>query len=87
MADKLFPPWQAAVLESWASACQFAAAAKFARMDVEVERLAETTIKDKRLALPGPSQFSVPLCLAYPEQGSILFETGATRGTTRPSAR
>ncbi len=24
---------------------------------------------------PGPARFSVPLCLAYPEQGSILFET------------
>ena len=48
---------------------------KFAQMEVEVEKLAETTIKDKRLALPGPARFSVPLCLAYPEQGSILFET------------
>src|SRR5208283_1991260 len=27
-------------------------------------------------ALPGPSQFSLPLCLAYPEQGSLLFESG-----------
>ena len=34
--------------------------------------------KDKRLALPGPARFYVPLCLAYPEQGSILFETGTT---------
>ncbi len=59
---------------------------KFAQMDVDVEKLAETTIKDKRLALPGPARFSVPLCLAYPEQGSILFETaepGARRGHRR----
>ena len=70
-----FLPGRPAVLESWAPPAQFAAAAKFAQMEVEVEKLAETTIKDKRLALPGPSRFSVPLCLAYPEQGSILFET------------
>jgi hypothetical protein len=75
LAGRLFPPWETAMLESWAPPAQFAAAAKFAQMDVEVEKLAEATINDKRLALPGPSRFSVPLCLAYPEQGSILFET------------
>jgi DNA segregation ATPase FtsK/SpoIIIE-like protein len=75
LARRLFPPWEPGVLESWAPPAQFAAAAKFAQMEVEVEKLAETTIKDKRLALPGPSRFTVPLCLSYPEQGSILFET------------
>ena len=74
-AGKLFPPWEPPVLETWTPPAQFAAAAQFAKMAVDVEKLAETTIKDKRLALPGPARFSVPLCLAYPEQGSILFET------------
>ncbi|MCX6930404.1 MAG: FtsK/SpoIIIE domain-containing protein, partial [Verrucomicrobia bacterium] len=74
-AAKLFPPWQAPLLASWAPPTEFAAAAQFARLEVEVEKFAETAIRDKRLALPGPSRFSVPLCLAYPEQGSILFET------------
>ena len=36
--------------------------------------------KDKRLALPGPAKFSVPLALAYPLEGSILFETAKTGG-------
>ena len=74
-AGKLFPPWEPPLLKAWTPPAQFAAAAQFARMAVDVEKLAETTIKDKRLALPGPARFSVPLCLAYPEQGSILFET------------
>src|SRR5205807_5466240 len=34
--------------------------------------------KDPRLALPGPARFSLPLALAYPNQGSILFETATT---------
>src|SRR5208282_2104333 len=34
--------------------------------------------KDRRLALPGPATFSVPLVLAYPLEGSILFETART---------
>ena len=38
---------------------------------------AETAARDKRLTLPGPARFTVPLCLVYPEQGSILFETAA----------
>jgi hypothetical protein len=75
LAGGLFPPWETALLENWAPPAQFAAAAKFAQMEVEVEKLAEVRINDKRLALPGPLRFSVPLCLAYPEQGSILFET------------
>jgi hypothetical protein len=74
-AGKLFPPWEPRVLETWTPPAQFAAAAQFARMAVEVEKLAETTIRDRRLALPGPARFSVPLCLAYPAQGSILFES------------
>ncbi|HOC55352.1 MAG TPA: FtsK/SpoIIIE domain-containing protein [Verrucomicrobiota bacterium] len=75
LAEKLFPPWQAPVLEAWKPPARFAAAAKFGRMDVEVEKLAQITLKDGRLVLPGPARFSLPACLAYPEQGSILFET------------
>jgi hypothetical protein len=75
LAGKLFPLWAPPVLETWTPRSQFAAAAQFAKLAVDVEKLAETTIKDKRLALPGPARFSLPLCLAYPEQGSILFET------------
>ena len=74
-AAKLFPPWQAELLQSWAPPAEFAAAAQFAHLEVEVQKLAETLIKDRRLLLPGPNQFTVPLCLAYPGQGSILFET------------
>jgi hypothetical protein len=74
-AEKLFPPWQSPVLESWTPPAQFAGAAQFAQMEVDVEKLSETAARDKRLTLPGPSQFALPLCLVYPEQGSILFET------------
>src|SRR5262249_3630092 len=45
------------------------------QLDVDVDKLCEVVPKDKRLALPGPSQFSLPLLLTYPQQGSILFES------------
>ncbi len=74
-AEKLFPPWQPELLEKWAPPPKFAHTAKFARMDVDAEKFGEAFPRDKRLALPGPARFSVPLMLAYPQQGSILFET------------
>ncbi|HVM48201.1 MAG TPA: hypothetical protein VMU04_09240, partial [Candidatus Acidoferrum sp.] len=78
-AEKLFPPWQPETLQTWAPPKRFSAAAKFARLEVDVEALSELRSRDHRLALPGPSKFSAPLCLVYPEQGSLLFETGAAR--------
>ena len=76
-AGKLFPAWDPPVLGAWAPLAEFSGAAQFAQVAVDVEKLAEAKLKDKRLALPGPSRFSLPLCLAYPEQGSILFETAS----------
>ena len=78
LAEQLFPPWQTAGWKSWTPPRQFSAAAKFGTLDVALEKLCQTLPKDKRLALPGPSRLSLPLCLAYPEQGSILLETGVT---------
>jgi len=78
-AEKLFSPWQPEILETWTPPGQFAAAAQFGRLEVDLEKLAETAPRDKRLALPGPSRLALPLCLAYPEQGSILFETTNAR--------
>ncbi len=75
VAEKLFPAWQPQVLEKWVPPQKFEHAAKFARMDVDVEKFGETPPKDRRLVLPGPSRFSVPILLAYPQQGSILFES------------
>ncbi len=74
-AEKLFPPWEQKLLEAWVPPAKFEHAAKFAELEVAVDKLCEAMPKNARLALPGPAQFSVPLLLTYPEQGSILFET------------
>lgn len=67
-----FPPWPKQ-LEQWAPPSTFANAAKFAELEVDVAKIAETVPRDKRLAFP--ATLSVPLLLVYPDQGSILFET------------
>ena len=74
-SDKLFPPWSAPAWKNWQAPDKFSAAAKFGHVEVDVARLCEGLPKDSRLALPGPARFSVALSLAFPEQGSILFET------------
>jgi hypothetical protein len=72
---ELFPDWQSPAWEKWTPPQNFINAAKFARLEVDVPKLAEVMPKDKRLALPGPGMLSVPLAFSYPLEGSILFET------------
>jgi hypothetical protein len=83
--EKLFPEWDAAKWKNWTPPREFKNAAKFARLEVDLTALAGTIPKDQRLALPGSANFSVPLALAYPLEGSILFETtkgGETEAVT-----
>jgi DNA segregation ATPase FtsK/SpoIIIE-like protein len=77
MANKLFPPWTASGWETWKAPLEFAQAAQFGQLEVEVGKLCGALPKDPRLALPGPAQFTLPLALVYPGQGSILFESAA----------
>jgi DNA segregation ATPase FtsK/SpoIIIE-like protein len=79
-AEDLFPDWQHPVWKKWAAPEEFKNVAKFGRLEVNVKELAETAPRDKRLALPFPPGFSVPLLLKCPNQGSILFETKKTEG-------
>jgi hypothetical protein len=75
-AEETFPDWQLPSWANWAPPDKFKNAAKFGRLEVDMAKLANAIPKDSRLALPGPSTFSVPLLLTYPRQGSILLETG-----------
>jgi DNA segregation ATPase FtsK/SpoIIIE, S-DNA-T family len=77
-AAKMFPPWEIPLWKNWDPPLEFKNAAKFGTLDVDMAKAAGALPKDPRLALPGPSKFSVPLLLAYPQQGSILFETPKT---------
>ena len=79
-AEQLFPGWDTPFWKQWTPPEEFKNAARFGRMEVALETLAHRMPKDRRLSLPGPSNFTVPLSLVYPLQGSILFETGKTGG-------
>jgi hypothetical protein len=74
-SKNLFPPWQENWLKNWTPPAKFEHAAKFADLQVDVEKLSGAIPKNKRLALPGPARFDAPMLLTYPDQGSVLFET------------
>ena len=75
LATELFPDWSATMAANWTPPAQFGRAARFGHLDVDVTKLSDPLPRGLELTLPEPSQFSLPLCLAYPDQGSILLET------------
>jgi hypothetical protein len=74
-AAEQFPAWSADAPRQWTAPEQFAHAAQFARLDVDVVKLAGALPRNPRLALPGPASFSVPLLLTVPQLASLLVET------------
>jgi S-DNA-T family DNA segregation ATPase FtsK/SpoIIIE len=79
-AGELFPDWSSPAWKDWAPPADFKNVAKFGRLEIELAKFTEMRSKDQRLALPFPANFSVPLLLKYPGQGSILFETAKSGG-------
>jgi hypothetical protein len=62
-------PWTAEAVEGWKPAQGFPAAVPIGRLEFDA---AQPLPKDSRLALP---PVRVPLALAFPEEGSLLFAT------------
>ncbi len=74
-ADALFPDWNHACWDDWTPPQHLLEAVEFARLNVDLESLCEHMPSGDRLVLPGNSTFSLPVCLTFPEHGSLLFET------------
>ncbi len=74
-AMERFPDWSPTFAQQWRPPTTFAHAAQFARLDVDVAKLAGALPRSSRLALPGPAAFSLPLLLTVPQHGSLLVET------------
>lgn len=79
-AQKLFPPWDSDKWKGWKPPVEFKNAAKFGDLEVDLGAGVGAMPQDKRLSLPCPARISLPLCLVYPQQGSILLETGKGGG-------
>jgi len=71
-ATALFPDWSDAGWQKWQPPADFKNAAPFGRLEVDIEKLAEK--RPRRLPL-SEANFSVPVALSFPYQGSLLIET------------
>lgn len=74
------PEWDPKNWTDWKPPSAARNLVRFGRLEVDVAKYAEAATQDKRLALPGPAQVSLPLWLKYPQQGSIVFETNKVGG-------
>ena len=72
----MFSPWDARSWDNWTPPRQFEDAAKFGELKVDLKKVAEAAAGAQPPVTVGQSSFLVPLCLTYPDQGSLLFETG-----------
>ncbi|MBU6411398.1 MAG: ATP-binding protein, partial [Verrucomicrobia bacterium] len=72
--EKMFPEWEPAFWGNWTPPGDFPDVARFGRLEIDIKQFVETAPKDKRLAFP-EEKVSAPLMLAFPREGSILFET------------
>lgn len=78
VCQQTFPSWDAIPPEKWAPPLTFAQAAKFGKLTIDLGKVFETAPGVRIPPMTGQSRFATPLCLTYPGQGSILFETGNT---------
>ncbi|HKQ37160.1 MAG TPA: hypothetical protein VJ063_03715, partial [Verrucomicrobiae bacterium] len=74
-AEEDFPPWQRELWRDWKPPEAFKTAVRFARLDLDLKKACGAVPNEPKLALPAAS-ISVPLVLRYPNEGSVLFETG-----------
>ena len=79
-AAEIFPDWQLSRWKDWTPPKDFKNAAKFGELEIDLEKFAEVQVGGSRLPIPCSSKVSVPLCLVYPNAGSILFETKNSGG-------
>ena len=69
-----FPPWTEDYVAGWKPPTQFPHAARFGRLDADLAQIGAVP-KSERLPLPCDPNVVLPLALAFPTQGSLLFET------------
>jgi len=77
VAEKLFPPWLTASLDKWTPPAQFEHSARLGDLQVDLA-MGARPVTSVQSVVAIPSQFTVPVCLTYPDQGSVIFETGST---------
>jgi hypothetical protein len=76
---KYFPAWNAPYVDAWQPPREFVPVARFGRIETDLKALAGGI--PTQLSLPEAPHFRLPLCLTFPEQGSLLFESKESGGS------
>lgn len=76
----VFPSWSRNMVDEWTPPARFESATRFGTLDLDLAK--EAHPRNARLPYPGPTLVSLPLVLAWAQQGSLLFETEATADST-----
>jgi hypothetical protein len=74
-ATRAFPAWKADLWQGFRLPETFLHAARFSKLQVDLEALGGVRLDNERLRLPGASRFELPLLISMPECASLLFET------------
>ena len=79
-AAEHFPGWSAQFVEKWKPAERFPVGTKLGAISFDLSTRADGRPSFTRLALPTAPQATLPVSLAFPEQGSLLIETRESCG-------
>ncbi|MGN6384929.1 MAG: FtsK/SpoIIIE domain-containing protein, partial [Verrucomicrobiota bacterium] len=74
-SEFLNPPWDSPFYTNWSPPPAFVPQIRFAWLDLNLANFSGTSASEKALGLP--AEFSVPLSLSIPDQGSLLIESPA----------
>lgn len=74
---RLFPDWTDSTWDHWSPPTTFAPAIPFGRLQVDMAGIPGGIPEDDRLRLDEPTRFDLPAMLSFPDQCSLLVESGA----------
>lgn len=69
-----FHDWDDARWENWSPPHQFAPAVRFGRLDVDINAWPGGMPTHEELTIDGPTQFTLPATLGFPDECSLLIE-------------
>ncbi len=72
------PDWGSGRWKDWTPPAEFSGPPRIGTLSVDLPVFAGTRPSDLRLRVPGAEHYTLPVWLAYPEQGSLVIETDRT---------
>lgn len=75
-ATRLFPSWNDPTWATWKPPTAFAPVIRFGETRINLNAMPDGIPKDPRLTIPGPTDFTIPALLSFPDLCSMLISAG-----------